>query len=280
MSEFYRKVDTQMNSIARSFEELQLLHHCGVTNIISTLYIPVKIEYAGTFHDLFMWMLNYEIKRCMSAGIKCHVALGIHPAMVPQNSKVLDDALDILEDIIKGNKTKIIAIGEVGIDTTKSMGGANQFIALKRQLEIARKYSLPVILKTPRENKRDLTKVMLSELNKNKIRRALFTHVTSENVKEILSEPTATIKVALSTQKGKNNLSINDAVTLYKNNSYENRFTLSGALSYGPSDLLYMIKTIETFESLKMPSRIIRKLCFDNAVDLFGAALSGRVSLV
>ena len=153
LSGFYKKVDTLIHTTSRSFEDLQLLRHCGVTDVVSTIYIPIKIENAVTFRDLFNWLLDYEVDRCARAGIRCHPAIGIHPLMLPEDQKALDASLDILEDMVRSKKNQIVGVGETGLENPKGNSSTSQFIAFKRHLEIARANSLPVIIKSPSTQK-------------------------------------------------------------------------------------------------------------------------------
>ena len=69
-------------------------------------------------------------------------------------------------------------------------------------------------------------------------------------------------------------LSIKEAILLYKNYSYENRFVLNSNAGNGPGDILLMVKAIEKFEEVGINHKIIQKLCFDNALDVFRGILS------
>ncbi len=67
--------------------------------------------------------------------------IGIHPSEV-YNFK--DEDLDQLEDFIK--KEKIIGIGEIGLDYTYKTDKNKQKEIFEKQLQLAEKYKLPVVL--------------------------------------------------------------------------------------------------------------------------------------
>ncbi len=252
-----------MHTVSRSFQDLQTLKHCGVNDIVSTLYLPIQVK--GTARDLYDWLLNAEVKRGLAAGVNIHPAIGIHPMMVPADAKILDGALHYLEVALKTKKA--MAVGETGLHH----GTPEEFISFKRHLELARQYNLPVIIHTPREQKAELTKVIMKEIRKHKIERALIDHITKENISIVLQDPRRNIKLGVSIQAS--NLSIKDAILLYKNYSYENRYVLNSNAGSGPGDILSVIKSIEEFEKAGFKSRILKKLSYDNALDIFGGIL-------
>lgn len=254
-----------MHTISRSFQDLQTLRHCGVNDIVSTLYLPIQVKEPGTARDLYDWLMNAEVKRGREAGVNIHPAIGIHPMMVPTDTKVLDGALNYLEQALKTKKA--IALGETGLHR----GTPEEFISFKRHLELARQYNMPVIIHTPHEQKGELTKVIMKELQKHKVERALIDHVTGENIAIVLQDPRRNIKIGVSIQKS--NLSKKEALLLYKNYSYENRYMMNTNAGNGPGDILSVIKAIESFEKAGFQTRLLKKLCYDNALDIFGGIL-------
>ncbi|MDD5569569.1 MAG: TatD family hydrolase [Bacteroidales bacterium] len=72
----------------------------------------------------------------------CFPAIGIHPSSVKKN---YSEELKIIEEELK--KTKYFAVGEIGLDFYWDKTYIKeQKIALEFQLELARKYGLPVII--------------------------------------------------------------------------------------------------------------------------------------
>jgi len=268
----YEKIDTQMHTISRSFEELEMLRHCGVTHIISTIYIPIKLTQAGTFADLIQWMLDYEIKRGKRVGLNIHPAIGIHPMMAPSDPKILELAIRSIEEALQSKK--IIAIGETGLDK----GTQEEFISFKRHLEIAKSNNLPVIIHTPEENKAEITNIIMRELKKNKIEEAVIDHCDLTNVKIVLQDPRDEIKIGLSV--GKRNLNISDAIKIYKTYSYENRYVLNSNAGSDKSDYLSMVKAVEAFEESGLNYKIVQKIASENALSIFRGILSQSDNLL
>ncbi|MGN0918513.1 MAG: TatD family hydrolase, partial [Oxalobacter sp.] len=84
----------------------------------------------------------------------CSYALGIHPLYVPQSP---ESDLDVLEQRVQEKLTDphFVAIGEIGLDfylpeRSTPVAREKQEYFFCRQLEIARRYDLPVLLHTLR----------------------------------------------------------------------------------------------------------------------------------
>jgi len=74
----------------------------------------------------------------------CVYALGIHPMYVMQAE---EGQLEILEDLLKQNPARLVAIGEIGLDYfTQGLDRARQQHFFVAQLKLAQRYQLPVIL--------------------------------------------------------------------------------------------------------------------------------------
>ena len=69
---------------------------------------------------------------------KCYCALGVHPNWADEydNEKFLNIVLE--------NKSKIYAIGEIGLDSLSNVDYLKQIDVFKNQLEIAEKLNLPI----------------------------------------------------------------------------------------------------------------------------------------
>ena len=73
-----------------------------------------------------------------------YITLGYHPEYADE---ITEEDLELLENQILENKEKVVGIGEVGLDYhyTKE-NKEKQIWLLKRQIEIANKYNLPVVI--------------------------------------------------------------------------------------------------------------------------------------
>ncbi len=86
-----------------------------------------------------------------------YAALGLHPLYVAVHHQ---DSLDRLEQLLKGNAVKLVAVGEIGLDEymDEPLIERQQWL-LSEQLTFAKRYELPVILHSRRTHDR-LAKVL------------------------------------------------------------------------------------------------------------------------
>ena len=73
-----------------------------------------------------------------------YITLGYHPEYADE---ITEEDLELLENQLLENKEKVVGIGEIGLDYhyTKE-NKEKQIWLLKRQIEIANKYNLPVVI--------------------------------------------------------------------------------------------------------------------------------------
>jgi len=73
-----------------------------------------------------------------------YITLGYHPEYADE---IIEEDLDLLEKQIVENKEKVVGIGEIGLDYHYTKENKEKQIWLfKRQIEIAKKYNLPVVI--------------------------------------------------------------------------------------------------------------------------------------
>ncbi|PYC99500.1 TatD family deoxyribonuclease [Microbacterium esteraromaticum] len=78
-----------------------------------------------------------------------YCAIGIHPLYITEEKHSLEEVITQLEELVLKNKSKVLAIGEIGLDfyrVTKEESYEEQIKWLETQLELARKHNLSSIL--------------------------------------------------------------------------------------------------------------------------------------
>ena len=103
---------------------------------------------------------NQEVLELVSKYSNMYGTLGIHPENVLEYT---EEDLTFIKDNL--NNSKIIAIGEIGLDYHYGKEDKDkQIILLERQLEIAEEYNMPVII-----HSRDATLDTINTLKKFKV---------------------------------------------------------------------------------------------------------------
>lgn len=77
-----------------------------------------------------------------------YATCGISPNDIPENEVELNKELQKLEELLR-TSSKIVAIGEIGLDYYWNKGNKEmQKVAFVKQIEIANKYNLPIVIHT------------------------------------------------------------------------------------------------------------------------------------
>ncbi len=119
-------------------QQTQLAIEQGIQQVVITAYIE-------QYFDRILQVQN-ELNQQFKERLQTHIALGLHPFFITEHN---EQHLLQLEKLI--NTHKVIAIGEIGLDTfNKQLKQADIFAKqcyfFQQQLDLAVKYNLPVIL--------------------------------------------------------------------------------------------------------------------------------------
>ena len=137
---------------------------------------------------------------------------------------------------------------------------------MKQQLKIAGKYNIPVIIKSPRVDKVAYTSIILKELVKSKVDRAIFDGCDLDTLQLVIRSNNPNIKAAITV--GKQAISPEAAVAIYRSHSYDDRIILNSGIGLHETSLFGLIKAIEEFEA-HFDDLLIRKLTYLNYLDVF-----------
>ncbi len=141
-------IDSHAHILSENYENIdKIIHDIQKKGVIGILNASDSIESAKEV---------LELSKVYSILYPC---IGIHPENVNEI-----DRIDDLEELIKNNK--IYAIGEIGLDYYYTKDNKKeQKELLNKQLDLAEKYNLPVIIHT-----RDSIQDIYDELKKRKLK--------------------------------------------------------------------------------------------------------------
>ena len=179
-------IDAHMHVETRTLEDLESMAMAGIKAVISPTVVP-QIPSANS-QTLFFWLdrlLTVERERAKQNFINVYVAAGIVPFNIVENYEVF---LAGLKKYIENGK--IVALGELGIDPTSKAcpDVGKQQEVLRSQLEIAKKYDLPVFLHTPLKDKQKYVEMELKTIEKAGLdaERVVIDHANDEIAKQVL----------------------------------------------------------------------------------------------
>ncbi|NUQ33617.1 MAG: TatD family hydrolase [Planctomycetaceae bacterium] len=142
-----RIFDPHIHVISRVTDDYERMATCGITHICEPqFWLGQARTSVGTFVDYFKHLTEYEVARAADYGIKHYCCIGLNPREA-NDDRVNKDVLAILPEWIK--HPTCLAIGEIGLDDhTKK-----EELYLVKQLELAKKNDMPVLIHTPHREK-------------------------------------------------------------------------------------------------------------------------------
>lgn len=245
--------DAHIHSEGRSSEDLALMASEGIKRAVTCAFYPIVPLHQGTLIDLFRKLISFEKERGDKAGMDIFPAIGIHPRCIPPKYE------KILEFMEKDETS--IAFGEIGLET----GSDIEKDVFNSQLILAEKLDKPCIIHTPKNNKLEMTKLIIKILeNKNfPMENVILDHATPETVEIILKKG---YHAGLTVEEGK--ISPEDAVRIVKEYGV-NKLILNSDTGFAPSMKIAVSQTarilLENFNE-----KTVSKLVWDNANRFFG----------
>jgi hypothetical protein len=242
--------DSHFHSEGIGFSEIRKMAEAKIVEACSVAFYPVKPLYAETMIDLFRKLIEFEPRRCEAAGLKLHVAVGIHPRCIPQSYK---KALEFVENMeVEG----WVAFGEIGLEKGTSL----EIEVLQEQLKIAERLDVPCIIHTPRANKKTITEKILSILEKMNFpdSLAVIDHVNFETLDMVYRTG---YKIGLTVQPGK--LSPKDVLRIVEGREIE-KFVINSDAGFSDSDFIAVSKAARFLEA-NVEKDVVRRVAFENA---------------
>ena len=251
-------IDTHAHADTRPYEDFELMAVAGVTDLLTLAHDPMKMSSSVVFRDHFE-RLFAERSRVEKNGLRLHVCLGLHPRARPDD---LPTCFALLESYLSDKSRPVMAIGETGLETT---GNPVETEMLQRQIELAIKYDLPIILHTPRTGKAHVTREIISVLSTFSMEkdRVVIDHADGDTAKQIVDRG---YNAGLTVQPGK--LSPKEAVEIVKKLDPA-RLVLNTDMSSAPTDVLSIPRTTLAMRQAGIPSVIIEAVSSKNAWRIF-----------
>ncbi len=250
-------IDTHAHVDTRPYEDFEMMALGGMTDVLTLAHDPMKMSSAIVYKDHFERLFS-ERSRVEKNGVRLHVCLGLHPRTRPDDPQA---CLTLLESYLNDKARPVTAIGEAGLETRDAF----EVEMLQRQIELAIKHDLPIILHTPRNGKVQITREIINVLSTFSIDhdRVVIDHADADTVKLIVDRG---FNAGLTIQPGK--LSPKEAVEIVQ--KYDPaRLVLNTDMSSNPTDVLGVARAAHAMRMAGVFNVIIEAVTAKNAWRIF-----------
>ncbi|HWI68924.1 MAG TPA: TatD family hydrolase, partial [Nitrospiraceae bacterium] len=175
--------DPHIHMTSRTTDDYAAMADAGIGAIVEpAFWVGQPRTHVGTFEDYFLSLLGWERFRASQFGVRHFCTLALNPKEA-NNPKVAQGVIDLLRHYL--DKDGVVAVGEVGFDD-QTEAEAKYFSA---QIELAKEFSLPVLVHTPHRDKKRGTERTLALVRESGIKPelVLIDHNNEETLEQVLA---------------------------------------------------------------------------------------------
>lgn len=261
-----RYFDPHIHMVSRTTDDYQNMADAGITGVIEPAFWQGQARTSlGSFIDYFDTLVGWERFRASMFGIRHFCTIGLNPKEA-NNMALANEVLDILPRYLV--KEGVVGVGEIGYDDITPE--EEHFFA--RQLDLAKRFNLPVLVHTPHRDKIGGTRRTLSVIREVGVPEHLV-------LIDHLNELTLPLVMESDCWRGHSiypntKMSEQRMVALLQQYGTE-KMVVNSAADWGVSDPLKVPKTGEAMRQAGFSEAQVEQVLFDNPVDFF--AQSGQL---
>jgi predicted metal-dependent TIM-barrel fold hydrolase len=261
-----RLFDPHIHMTSRTTADYQAMEAAGIVAVVEpSFWVGQPRTHVGTFEDYFLSLLGWERFRAGQFGIRHFCTLSLNPKEA-NNPRVAPGVIELLPRYLC--KDGVVAVGEIGYDDQT----ADEETYFAIQLELARRFNLPVLVHTPHRDKKRGTERSLALIRDVGFpeERALIDHNTEETLPLVLKTGCwAGHSIYPDTKMDEVRM-----IALVKRYGSE-RILINSAADWGVSDPLKVPKTAALMRVNGIAEADIERIVWENPVAFF--AQSGRL---
>ena len=263
-----RLFDPHIHMTSRTTDDYEAMAGAGIAAVVEpAFWVGQPRTHVGTFEDYFLSLLGWERFRASQFGIRHFCTLALNPKEA-NDAALAEGVLAMLPRYL--GKDGVVAVGEVGFDDIT----AQEERVFFAQLELARRFHLPVLVHTPHRDKKRGTERSLAI-----VREAAFPEhlvLIDHNNEETLPLVLATGCWAGHSIYPNTKMDEERMVALVQKYGHE-RIIINSAADWGVSDPLKVPKTAALMKERGVPAETIETIVWKNPIAFF--AQSGRMEL-
>ncbi len=249
-------IEPHIHMYSRTTDDYQALYKAGIRVVVEpSFWLGSDRRYAGTFFDYFRLVLDFETVRAARFGID-HYACIAHNPKEAENRKLVDEVVSGMEEYL--DHPRCLGVGEIGLNNITE----NEIYAFKKQLLLAEKKKMPVIVHLPHTNKVKGANILVEIIKAEGVdqKRIEIDHNTEETL-PIVRTTDCFYGLTVYPYSKLNPERVSAIVKQYG----AERLVVNGSADWGVSDPLSLAKTAQYLTEDGHSERTITMLTHDNA---------------
>ncbi len=260
--------DPHIHMTSRTTDDYQRMADAGIVALVEpAFWLGQPRTHVGTFEDYFASLIGWERFRASQFGIRHFCTLAMNPKEA-NDPGVVAGVLELLPRYLA--KESVVAVGEVGFDDI-TPAEERCFIA---QIELARRFDLPVLVHTPHRDKKRGTERSLAIVRESGFpeERVVIDHNNEETLPLVLATGCwAAHSIYPNTKMDEERMTV--LVQRYGGE----RIIVNSAADWGVSDPLKVPKTAALMRARGIPEATIETIMWKNPIAFF--AQSGKIDV-
>ena len=256
-------IEPHIHMYSRTTDDYQAMYGAGIRACVEpSFWLGANRRYAGTFFDYFRLILDFETVRARRFGIDHYAAVSVNPKEA-EDTALADEVIDGLGAYL--DHERCVALGEIGFNAITP----NEETVFVRQLDIARKRGMPVIVHLPHTDKPRGTKRTIEILRAHGMDgpRVILDH----NTEETMPLARETDCYAGMTVYPISKLTPERVSNIIRQFGSE-RMIVNGSADWGISDPLSLVKVVSFMKADGHDAATIEALVYGNAMAFYGAS--------
>ena len=254
-------IEPHIHMYSTTTNDYQAMYAAGIRACVEpSFWLGSNRRYAGTFFDYFNLILEFETVRSARFGIDHYAAISVNPKEA-EDIGLVNEVLSGIGEYLKHERC--VALGEIGFNNITK----NEEAAFVRQLHLAKKHGLPVIVHTPHIDKlkgtRRIIEIIKAEDMDNE--KVIIDHNTEETL-PISSQTQCFLGMTVYPISKLTPQRVSGIIKEYG----AERMIVNGSADWGVSDPLSLPKVVEYMRHDGHEETTIQKIVFDNAMAFYG----------
>lgn len=254
-------IDSHAHMISRTTDDYEAMAKAGVVAVIEpAFWLGQPRTNVGSYIDYFAMISGFERFRAGQFGIRHYCTIGLNPKEA-NNEALAEAVIDALPRFLV--KEGVVAMGELGYDEQTPLEDK----ALRKQIELAKEYSLPIMIHTPHRDKRAGTLRTMDVLKEHKFdpARCVIDHNNEETIREVRDRGYwCAFSIYPQTKMGSERMA-----ALVESFGPE-RLIVDSACDWGVSDPLAVAKTARLMAQRGISADAIHQVIYSNALAAYG----------